>query len=346
MILKTEAELAKQIKTGEPARVYLFYGGDNYLKTAYLQSLEKMGEKRRLWDTVERFDGKKLNLDEFGDKVEPVPLSGSMRLVLVEDFEPEKLAASDMQRLLDLLQDPPPYCVIVFLIRNEEYHPEKTAKGKKLLAAVDQSGVCCALNPRTRSDLAKFVRGNADKMGCIIYDDAAAALIERCGGDIGMIKNELNKLCNYKPGGTIVQADIDKLCTGVVEASVFDLAKLILREDYAGAMNNLSELLYLKEQPTMILAALSGAFLDLYRAKTAKLAGVEVTQVAKDLGYGGRDFRIKNAFRDQGHYSLEYLRRVIELLSRADCTLKSSKVDDRVVVEEVITEIFMLNKKG
>lgn len=47
-----------------------------------------------------------------------------------------------------------------------------------------------------------------------------------------------------------------------------------------------------------ILYVLSMSFVDLSRARAAISAGVETSKAAADFGYKGREFAMRNAFRD------------------------------------------------
>ena len=63
---------------------------------------------------------------------------------------------------------------------------------------------------------------------------------------------------------------IEEVTCKTVSGSVYDLAKAILADRFEKAMRIVEDLLYLRYQPTAILAALSGAYIDLYVAKTAR----------------------------------------------------------------------------
>ena len=94
----------------------------------------------------------------------------------------------------------------------------------------------------------------------------------------------------------------------------------------------------------MILGVLNMTFIDLYRAKTAMLSGKTAQDVRERYNYRGKEFRMKNAFRDAAKYSVKTLRECLEILSEADIKLKTTKNDGRIVVEQVLASI--LQKVG
>ena len=91
-----------------------------------------------------------------------------------------------------------------------------------------------------------------------------------------------------------------------------------------------------------ILYVLSMSFVDLSRARAAISAGVETSKAAADFGYKGREFAMRNAFRDCRKLPQQFLRRALEVLARADFELKSSGNDEKIVLQKTITELFLL----
>ncbi|MBQ9109580.1 MAG: hypothetical protein IJY02_06140, partial [Oscillospiraceae bacterium] len=131
-----------------------------------------------------------------------------------------------------------------------------------------------------------------------------------------------------------------------VEASVFDLSRAILRMDYTKAMDIVSNLMFLRESPVGILTILSSAFVDLYRAKAARSAHIADKQAMKELGYlGGRSFLYTRAAESESRFSHEFLVKALETLSQADQKLKSSHVDGRILLEQTVTQLFVLLKE-
>ena len=102
-----------------------------------------------------------------------------------------------------------------------------------------------------------------------------------------------------------------------------------------------------REQPSRVLAVLSGAFCDLYRGFCACQAGVPAAQACAALGYPkNREFVLKNAISDSSRYQAGQLGKMLEALADADFMLKTSGGNERVVLEQTITKLFMLAERG
>jgi len=154
-----------------------------------------------------------------------------------------------------------------------------------------------------------------------------------------LLAAEVDKLAAYCRG-EITREAISKVTVQTIDAEVFDLSKAILRRDYAGTMGILDKLFYLRVPEINILSALSSAFVDLYRAKAARSADVQLAEAVKSFDYKGRDFRMRNALRDASKYSLAFLKQALEILSQADYRIKSSRTESRIILEQAVTELF------
>lgn len=348
MIYNGEEQLVKDLKAQALFPVYVIYGQEAFLKELYTKKISDKTVESGIRDfNLNRFEGKKLTMDALFDAVEALPLMAQRRCVIVEDLDIEKMGQSDHKKLCEILENPPETTVLILEYKDIVIDPKKSAKSKKVLELADKNGGAVFLGGRTRSQLAKFVKSKCEKQGCSISAENANYIVERCSENMGILHGETEKLCAYVGAGEITRTAIDRITTAAVEAGVFDLSKAILRGDYSGSMEILSDLLYLKEQPVTILSTLSFAFIDLYRAKVGKNSGKMAVEVIADFDYKRREFRINNAYRDCGRYSEEMLRRILELIIQTDYKLKSAKTEDRILLEQLITELFIeLQKEG
>ena len=167
------------------------------------------------------------------------------------------------------------------------------------LAAVD------VYKRQSTADIVKLLCSGATRRNCRLLPENARLLVEQCGDDLNLLLNELDKLCALAGEGEITREMIESAGSKNLEASVFDLSKAILQNHYARAYAILHRLLSQKEEPVNILAVLSTAYADLYRAKVAAAAGKQADTLTADFQYRGREFRLRNAARDASRLSME-----------------------------------------
>ena len=343
MILDQESQLLAQIKEGNLSPIYLLYGEEQYLKDLYCRKLQENAVGAVFPEfNLHVFDGNKLDMEQAVAAVESMPFMAQQRCVVISPFNYGGLNSRDKEMFDSLLEAPVPTTVLILLVNDPEFLPKKNAKAKKLVAQVDHVGVVMELNKRSESDMAKFLQKRAKDCGCSISKELCQYILERCEDDMLTLSNEMDKICAYAGGGELTKDHIDAVTVKAVSARIYDLAKAILAERGELAMSIVQELLYLRYQPTVILSALNGAYLDLYIAKAALDAGKGQAEIAKNFEYRGRDFVIRNSLRDCRKYAPEVLRKSIACLAQTDLRMKSSRADNAVLLEQVVAQLLMI----
>jgi DNA polymerase-3 subunit delta len=74
----------------------------------------------------------------------------------------------------------------------------------------------------------------------------------------------------------------------------------------------------------------------MYRAKLASQSVINARDPANYFNYKNKEFRLANASRDGAKYTIEQLRTALDELDEADCKLKSTSVDPKIVLEELV----------
>lgn len=92
----------------------------------------------------------------------------------------------------------------------------------------------------------------------------------------------------------------------------------------------------------MILSALSMAFFDIYRAKCGMTAKKSQADIIEDFSYPkNRGFAVQNSMRNASGFSIKQIRKCIDALYEADLELKSSKLQDRTVLEKMLGKMML-----
>lgn len=356
----SETELKKHLKQDQPAGLYVLYGEEPYLTDYYAElivqkAMGKDGEDNPLREfNYRKFDGQETAWDTIEEAAEALPLMAERKCVLVKDYD-VAAAGGNWDRVIALAEDPPEDTVLIFQMDSIQPDSRKNTKWRQFLALAEKNGICTAFKRKTEGESVKLLCSGASRRGCVLSTDTARLLVEQCGNDLNLLLNELDKLCAMALGMAQEKTDalpeitrdlVEQAANKNLEASVFDLSKAILQNHYDRAYTILHRLFSQKEDPVAILAVLSNAYADLYRAKVAGTAGVPVESLAEDFAYRGREFRLRYAARDCSRLSLQVLRDSLEILARADLTLKSSKMDKSTVLEQTAARLILTAKMG
>ena len=100
-----------------------------------------------------------------------------------------------------------------------------------------------------------------------------------------------------------------------------------------------------KEEPIAVLAELSSSFLDHYRGLVGRNAQKTIADITTDFSYRPNvAFRVENAYRASAKYRDIFLERCLDLILEADIELKSGSTDKFLVLERLITNIFVVKE--
>lgn len=335
-----EQQLRKQIKENSFENAYLIYGEESYLKEYYVSQMrEKIVDKTFESFNYHFFDGKDISLDEILKDAQMLPMMSEYNLVIARDYPVDK-TQSDIKLLEEYLSDCPD--TTVFILWYDSLEPDvKSAKFKKLIKAFDSAGAVVNMQKRSESDVARLLVSGAKKRGAVLDIDNAKYLISVSGNDMKNLLNELDKLSYFVKGGEITKDIIDNMATKCLQARIYDLSKFVVSGNSDKAYEVLDTLFAMKEEPVIILSAISSVYVDMYRVKCAKTAGFTYDDVAKHYNYRGREFALRNASRDCANLSEKQLTSSLDAITNTDIKMKSTAVDKKLLIEELIIKLIM-----
>ncbi len=347
----TEAELKTQIKTANFSNAYLIFGQEGYLKNHYINLLRKKIVEPTFADfNYHSYNGKDTALDEILKDAELLPMMSNYNFVLVCDYPFDK-SESDIKLLQEFLKDIPETTILVFWYDAIEF-PFKNKDGKlsakstKIENAFAQAGSVIELNFKTEAELVKMLVSGFKKRGYELTPNLAKYLISISGTDIQILQNETEKICFYLKGNEVSKDIIDKLATKSLQARVNDLSKAILAGDSNKAYSVLNALFFNDKdvKPDYLLGTITKSYVDMYRVKCAKAAGMPATDI-KNYFFYQYDSYINNAVRDSANLSVKQLRKSLDVLMDADNALKSTSAGSRLVFEELMVKLMLIAKE-
>lgn len=341
-----EKSFWNNIKSEQFLPVYLITGSEAYLKQKYIGLLvdRAVPEGLRAFN-YHRLDGDTLSLDDLVNAAEALPAMSPRTCVLVHDLDFAALKDRDKDALLDLMADPSDTCVLIFW-QDTKGFPRNTKKMKELYKAMDKAGAVVELNKRDRRDLIRFIRSECKKRGCAISPQTAEYLVDSVGEDMSNLTSEIEKLCNYEDS-EITRQDVDDICIKSLEATAFQMIDALMDENYDRVFRSIAILFEQRTEPMMILGALISTYSDMYRVKVAVKSGGTPYDLKQYFPQAYKsEFKLKSAARRSRRFSLPALRRSLEILAKADTTLKSTSEDTRTVFEKLMIELGMARRKS
>lgn len=343
----TESALKSALKSGKFERAYFLYGEEDFLTKTYADRIidAAVPEDARDMNLVV-YRNLPENLDELSDYLDSFPFFSDYKCVLMNDIDIDAIDAAKHKTLLSILQNIPDTSIVIFEQKTYPTDLKKLkAKTAKTVEVCESVGVSCEFKYLAPSKLADMAMRKFSGLNCTISPENAMYLAEECGSSLSVLQTEVEKLASYKGSGEVTREDIEKLVPKRVVSNVYNLAKELMAGRMGGALRILDALFVQRTDPVNIMAALSGHFTDLYRARLAMDAGASYDQAGKAFGYPpNRSFAMKYAFNDARYLSAKYLGECIAVLYRTNKSLNSSNVDKRIMIERALTEIAAINR--
>ena len=119
--------LKAALKASEPARCYIFYGEEAYLREYYTRQLRQLVCGGPAGDfNYHRLEARGLTVRQVSDAVEAMPMLGGHTLVELDDFDLYR--AGEREQWVELLSDLPDYCTLLLVYDTVEWKPDRRIK--------------------------------------------------------------------------------------------------------------------------------------------------------------------------------------------------------------------------
>lgn len=336
-------ELKAAIRSGSPARLYIFHGEEIFLLNHYFGQLKKT----LLDDLTESFNFHRLNnenfdIQSFADSVEAMPMMAEHTLVQVDEVDIFKLPEADRNKVAEILSDIPDYCTVVFTYETLSWKPDKRLK--KLWDAVQSNGVEVEFTKQGQRELIAWVSRHFLALGKRVSNDLCAYLIDITGGTMTALAGEIAKIASYSGADEIVKADIDAVTEPVMDAVVFQMTDLLGEGKYGQALQKLQTLLKMQQEPLGILGAIGGHFRRLSAARTLLDNGRGAVDLMKL--YHLPDYPARKTMDAARRFRPEFCAKAAELVLETDYKMKTSFDEPERLLELLILQLAQEARRG
>jgi DNA polymerase-3 subunit delta len=255
-----------------------------------------------------------------------LPMMARRRLVIGKGLDDVK--ADQLEPLVEYVADPNPSTCLVLLA-------EKVDVRLRGITALRKAGFLHVFAALKDQALAGWLRTEARTRKIALEPDAAAALADLAGPDLGRLAQALEQLSLYAGGARpITVDDVEDLVAETRQRSIFELTKAIGAGDVPRALGLLANMLRNREPPLRIEFMLARQLRQIWRAKELAAAGAARGDIASAVGMN--PYFLDDVLVPARRMSRAVLGRAFERLYQADLALKSSRVDPELVVSRLV----------
>ncbi len=333
-------ELGKLKPLGvDAAAVYMIYGKERYLVDRAVELLkDRVCDPRTRDFNYELFQGKDATPERIVNAARTLPMMARRRFVLVRDLDAMK--ADEQAKLIPYLEAPAPEACLVL-------EADKLDARTRFGQAVKKLAVTVKLDPLYERQLLGFVRTEAKRREVRFDVGAAELLCEEIGAELGALADTVERLALFssqraRDGGEalVSAADVEAQVPGGRQRTVFELADAVGKGDRARALAVLSAMLENRESGVKVVAMLARHVRQLWSADGLLRARAPKSEYAAALGVPPFfvDGIVEQA-RRVGAGGEGAFRSMHAALLRADRALKSSRLDEARLLEQLVLEM-------
>ena len=322
------------LKETGPARLYLLWGQEDYLREYYLTELKKVclpeGEDSF---SFRRLNGPDLDLDTLREAVDAMPFLTERSFVEIRDVDWNRL--KEGEAALKVLEDIPDYCTVA-LVQGAAFEPDGRIKLVKGLRAAARE---LKFTAQSQDALIRWISKRFASANKGIELEAAQRLIFVSGDLMNRLIPEIEKVAAYAKGPKVTVEDVNAVASRIPEAVIFEMTDCISRREFNAALSILAELLAGKNsEPIAMIGMLALQMRSLYTARLALDSGLGADFLL-DSGAVRYDFQARNLLKAARGYTLEQLRRAVEICVETDYRMKSSGADDAALFQDAVLRI-------
>lgn len=330
----------KLLKEKGPERLYLLYGQEDYLRERYLDELKKLCVDDELDFNYKRLDGPAIDMSELSEAVDAVPFFSEHTFVEVRGFDINKCRDSECEKLKGIISDLPDYCTVAIIIPSD-YELDGRLAGVK---SVKKYGRSIEFTEQDQDALIKWIAARFSACSKSISRADAEYLTFVSGTLMNRLIPEIEKIASYTSDAVVTRAHIDATAHRIPEADVFEMTDLLSQGKIDAAAKLLSALMTDKNNsPIYILAIFAQQIRKMYAFKLAQSKGKGKSAIMELAGLK-YDFIYNKVSLCAKPYSLSALKNLIELCTEYDYLMKSSGVDNTILMKELLIKVAVLEK--
>ncbi len=326
-------QLKAAIRSGQPARLYIFHGEEIFLLNHYLQQLKKA----LLDDLTESFNYHRLtsenfDIQGFADAVENLPMMADYTLVQVDDIDLFKLPEEGRNKVSEILSDIPEYCTVVFTYETVAWKPDKRLK--KLWESIDSNAQVVEFAKQSQRDLISWITRHFAAKKKQISPELCTYLIDITDGTMTSLSGEIAKICAYSGADVICKSDIDAVTEPVLDAVVFRMTDHLGAGNYPQAFATLQKLMKMQQEPIAILGAVGMHFRRLSTARTLLDNGRGYAELMKLCSLA--EYPAKKTMESARRFSPAFCATAAKLIMETDYQMKTSFDDPQRLLELLV----------
>ena len=325
---------------------YILFGEDDFSSHEALEGIKNgLGDAEMLSCSTTALDGDGVKLSELIGACITAPFMTPHRLVVVKGLlgrlqqggaktgkrKSKNADGDDWQLLAQYVGEMPPTTV---LILHEGQIRKDGVVFKKLKGLAEVRDF-----PLIRGGpLISWIYDRAEKCGGSITPAAASQLADYIGSNLWVLASELEKLCLYKQGAQITDADVTKLVSYIRESNVFAVIDALINRQRSPVVKLLHRLLSDGAAPAYLLFMITRQYRLMVQARDMSTSKVPTGEIGGKLGIRS-DWALRKLLDHSRKYTMARLESDYRKILDTDISIKTGRYNAELALDMLIMEL-------
>ena len=327
MLSRLDQSLKQAALTEAEFGCCLVYGQEHYPVSYLFSSLKKLLQLQETI-TVEQYDYSQVSLEEILPNWDSLSLFAAKKIIVLSHLDRlKKNDAKLLKEWLDAHHDTRGLFLFLTAVKVDGRLP--------FVKSVKKCGEVIKTDHLLPVEVRKLTRRHGEEYGVSFTPQVIDTLIHYHDGNLQLIFREVEKLALFVgPGGVVKSEDLELLGCGTAAANIFTLVDELGAGNVKLSLQLLNRLLRDKTAPLVILTMV----VRHYRLLALASASSNRSKSAGDLARTLRapPFVAQKIRRQLNMFPFSRLSGSFSLLSEVDYRLKSSKIPESIIMEDMV----------
>lgn len=324
-------------RDGLRAPIYVVSGDERYLVDEAIARIRTLALPQADDLNLATFRGGECTVTDVVFAARTMPMFAPRRLVVLRGAE--RLVSADLAALAEYAKDPEPTTVL--LVEATKFDgrlkPIKELFGSKSVVAIDF--------PELRErDVTEWLVRRARQRGLLLAQDVPAYLVDAIGTGLSSLDKALERIDLFIGGSSsadeprrVTMESVTQVVVDTRARSVFELTDAVASRSLDRALGCLEKMMEAGESPIGVVSMVARQFRQLRLVREGMREGLRGRDLAESADVP--PFRLGDYESAARRFSPTELARVSRLVLDTDRALKSSRLDDDLLVERLLMAI-------
>lgn len=287
-----DADLRRQVKSGELSGAYLLFGEEDYLKSYYVGLIKAAVSQDPVFSVFNEVEIAPADLTPFAleSALMAMPMGADKKIITVKNFSFNGAKPTYIDELIEtvsLIEELSHNVLVIAASADGLDVGRLPSRPSALLKKLGAHMTLVQFPEQTPARLVAWAQKHFEHFGVKADASLCNYLISRCGRSMYILSSEIEKLSFftlYNGKDTATREDADRVTVPELDCDTFALTNAVISGDRAAAIAVLEVLKFRRTEPQLILGEISSTLYSMSRVAAVMDRTGDARTIARETG--------------------------------------------------------------